>query len=362
MNKTERLAIAAFLINAIAPTVLPAQQVVLSEIRADTAERWVEIHNRGPAVVDLSNWTLHYSTHTQFLPQGYWWPFPSGTTLQPGGYLRVFWHQNPTGSAAPGEYFTGTSPYGYLFGLGGETLHGSAGAFGLVDSQLNAQMIVPARYVDWVSWGDHDFQREQLAVQNGTWTSGVHAPAIPFGHSCARHLASIGVVSTHEQQWFLDATPTPMGPNTSGMAVTSYGQSCTVPGHHLLGDPVLQTTSLPLLGNARFGYSVSNTTGFYGETMLLAFATRAAPSGQRSLLPYFPGATCVEAIDTDALIGSVLMSTHVVQTEVPLSLANLPPAIAGLELHSEALVFDWLPNAYLPFLGISNGLSVVIGS
>jgi hypothetical protein len=333
---------------------------VISEIRADGAECWVEIQNRGGAAVSLGSWSLHYATHTAGYPQNYWWGFPSWSTLDSGAFLRVHWFQSSPGTTVPGELYTGTSPYGFLFGLGGEALHADGGAFALVLSQANGAMNQPAMYDDWVSWGSHGFQREALAVQNGRWTSNCHLPAIPAGQSLARNPAAIGVTAP-ELQWFIDPTPTPMGENVTGVVVASYGQGCTVPGHHLLGVPTLRTTSLPMIGNPMFGYAVDSTTGIYGECMLLAFSAAAAQPGVPSLLPQLPGASCAEAIDPGSVLAVTLVHTQVLQTEVPLSLANVSPALSGLAVHAQAMLFDWLPNAYPPFQGLSNAVMIVIG-
>jgi hypothetical protein len=337
------------------------QDVVLSEIRADSAERWVEIHNRGSMPVDLSTWSIYYATDTPSMPQNYWWAFPPGTALAADGYLRVFWFQNSPAAVPPGEYYTGTSPYGYLFSLGGEALRGDRGALALVNSQLGSQMATASHFVDWVSWGHHGFIRESLAVQNGTWSADRQASMIPGGQSLARNTATIGTTTTRDQEWFLDPTPSPMGQNLTGVLVLPYGQACSIPGHHLVGQPELQTTSLPILGNAAFGFVVGNTTGFFGESMLLAFSTSAAPNGLPSLLPLFPGSLCHESIHTGRIVAVRLMATQFDETRVPMSLANLPAAMAGIELHTQALIFDWLPNTYPPFQGISNALMVVIG-
>ncbi|MFO1077266.1 MAG: lamin tail domain-containing protein [Planctomycetota bacterium] len=361
MNHPLRTGLVAILAIATAVSAVRTQGVVLSEIRADAAERWIELHNRGSAPANLDGWSLFCATRTTGMPQNYWWPFPTGTVIAPDGFVRVFWHQDPSGPVAPGEYYTGTSPYGYLFGLGGEALHGDAGAVALVATQSNALMNTPASYVDWVSYGAHGFQRESFAVQNGVWTAGAEAPAIPTGQSLARDEAQIGAAATTAQQWFVDPTPTPMAPNIAGVLVASYGTACAVPGHHLVGTPLLHVTSLPLLGNAQFGFVVDATTGFYGEVMLLAFSAGPKPAAQPTWLPSFAGSTCREAIDPAAVIGCRIVPTHVAATSVPMSLANLPVAMAGVELHAQALVFDWLPNTYPPFQGISNALLVVLG-
>ena len=360
MLHTVRHPIAAILGSLLAGC-LAAQQVVISEIRADGAERWVEINNRGTNSVSLGTWSLHYATRTVGYPQNYWWGFPSWATLEAGGFLRVHWFQNSPGTTVPGELYTGTSPYGFLFGLGGETLRADGAAFAIVHSQLNGEMNTATMYDDWVSWGTHGFTREALAVQNGRWTSNCHLPAIPAGQSLARNPAAIGNVATHDLQWFVDPTPTPMGENVSGVVVASYGQGCAVPGHHLLGVPTLRATSLPMVGNPMFGYSVDCTTGIYGECMLFVFSAAAAPSGLPSLLPAFPGASCAEAIDTNSVLAVSLLHTQAMQTDLPLSLANVSPALSGMAVHAQAMLFDWLPNAYPPFQGLTNAVMVVIG-
>lgn len=340
---------------------LAAQDVILSEVRADSAESWVEVHNRSTYPINLGTWSLYYATHTVGQPQRYWWAFPLGTILGPNEFVRVHWFQSSPGGVGPGEFYTGTSPYGFLFYLGGEALHGDSGAFALFASQSSSQMNDPALVRDWVSWGDHGFQRESLAVQAGYWHEGTQCPAIPGGQSLARNTASIGTTTSRHLEWFLDPTPTPGFANMNGVEATSYGTACGVPGHHLLGAPQLRVTSLPLIGNAQFAYSVDNTTGVFGECMLFAFSTAAAPSGLPSLLPPVPGPACREAIDTRFVITTLVGSTQLMMTPVPLSLANLSPAMSGVELHTQALIFDWLPNAWPPYQGVSNALKIVIG-
>ncbi len=365
MIQTLRRTTAAFLATlALAgATRLCAQDVILSEIYANGADRWIELHNLGQASVDLSTWSLYSSSQTQSqsLPQNYWWPFPAGTSLGADAFLRVHWNVAAPGPATPGELYTGTSPYGFLFGLGGGPLSAARGALALLGSQENAQMNSAAVVRDWVSWGEHGFPRESLAVQVGLWTPNLHCPAIPAGQSLARNAATVGLMSSRDLEWFVDPTPTPLQSNVTGAAVTSYGQTCLMPGHHLLGTPLLRARSLPLIGNLQFGYSIDNTTGVYGESLLFAFSTGAAPVSLPSLLPIMPGTVCREAIDTRFVVATMFLRTHVMRTDIPLSLGSLSPAMAGLELHAQAMVFDWLPNAWPPFQGLTNALAVVLG-
>ncbi len=364
MSTSARLATVVFLATAaLAPATaaLRAQDVLIHEVYADGADRWIELHNRGAAPVDLSQWSLYYATHTPLLPQNYWWGFPSGTTIAADGYLRVHWYGVAPANPAPNELYTGTWIYGFLFGFGCEPLDGQRGALGLYDSQNSALMNGASALRDWVSWGDDGFNREALAVTAGLWTTGVHAPAIPPGESLARDISAIGTVASHDLEWFLDPTPTPLQPNLSGALLQDYGVACQPPGSHLLGVPTLQANSMPLLGNAQFGFTVANTTGIYGEVALVAFSAGAAPPGLPSVLPPIAGGTCREVIDPLQLLGLWLLPTQIVQTGVPLSLAGLSPALAGAELHVEVLVLDLLPFAWPPYEGVSNGLRVVLG-
>lgn len=363
MNPTLRSTIAAFLasLGPFAVERLAAQNVVLSEIVADGGDRWIELHNRGTTWADLSYSSLMYASDANGYPMDYWWPFPVGTMVAPQAFLRVHWYANGSGSLASGELYTGASPYGFLFGLGAVPLSNTRGAVGLLSTQLNGEMNSAAVFVDWVSWGAHGFQRENLAVQNGAWTANAQCPSIPAGQSLARIERAIGTAGTRDQEWFVDPSPTPLESNVGSMLTETYGQACTVLGHHLLGAPDLRTTAMPMLGSAQFGYAIDDTTGFFGESLLLAFGTAAAPAGLPSLLPPLPGPLCRESIDTRTVFATFLMPTHVLETRIPLSLAAASPALSGMELHAEAMVFDWLPNVWPPFQGVTNSVRVVLG-
>ena len=90
---------ALFTIAALSAPV--AAQVILSEVRADAGGRWIEIQNRGTSWVDLSAWSLHHATFTPGMPQSYWWPFPMGTSLQPGASTGPSTARRPRPRAAP---------------------------------------------------------------------------------------------------------------------------------------------------------------------------------------------------------------------------------------------------------------------
>ena len=352
---------AAVLTTAALGAGLPAQTILLSEVRADVGGCWIELQNNGTTPVDLSQWSLHYATFTPGMPQSYWWAFPNGTTLQPSAFLRVNWYQTGPGGATPGQLWTGTSPYGFLFGLGGEPLHSARGALGLLNSQNNTLMNTPSIVVDWLSWGDHGTPREWMAIQQGLWAADRQTPAIPAGSSLARDPELLTTAAFPDLQWFLDNSPTPNGPNVTGASVQNYGTPCALPGNHLLGQPTLTTTALPLLGSTSFGYTIGNTTGIYGEFAVIGFGAAAAPAGAPSILPNYVGTPCHEVIDPFLLVATWLVPTQIFSTDVPLSLANLPPNAVGLALHAQALVLDLLPNAFPPYQGLTNAVRVVIG-
>ncbi|MBX3464051.1 MAG: lamin tail domain-containing protein [Planctomycetes bacterium] len=355
-----RAAVALSTIAALAGGRLAAQSVLLSEVRADAQGRWIELHNRGASSVDLSTWSLHFASRTPSMPQNYWWAFPAGTTIAAGGFLRVHWYQAAPGVPGAGDVFTGGTFWDFLFGLGGEPLRGDRGALGLFRTQVDNQMNTPALVEDWVSWGDQGFPREQLAIANGRWTAGAQAPAIAPGGSIARNTSALAAGAGHAQQWFADASPTPLAPNLSGAAVTSHGQACAPAGHHLLGQPLLRAPSLPLLGNAQFGLALDHTTGIYGEFVLLAWSAGAAPPGQFSVLPPAIGG-CAESIDLAQVFAVWLLPAQLITTHVPLSLAGMPPELSGSEAHVQAVVVDLLPYAFPPYQGVSNALQLVFG-
>lgn len=337
------------------------QDVYLSEIRTDASESWIEVHNRGGATADISNWSLHCATATQGMPNTYWWPFPTGTTLAPGAFLRVHWFITEPPVPVSGNFYTGTSPYGFLFGLSGEALSGNEGAAALFATQSSTQMSSSLMVRDWVSWGSSGFQREILAVSAGLWQQGRATPSIESGTSIARDPDTIGVTAHPDESWFLDYTPTPMMPNVTGAVVQPYGTACTLPGNHLLGVPELRASSLPLYGNNQFSLVIDHTTGIYGEFVLIAFSGGSAPPGLGSILPTYSGIACHESIDTTQIISTWLAPAMLIGTQFAMPLDNFPLEIIGVELHAQALVIELLPTANPPYQGLTNALRVVVG-
>jgi len=353
--------LATFAASALASCAL-SQTLLLNEVRADAGGRWIELHNRGAHTVDLSQWTIFYASLTPNMPQTYWWPFPLGTTLAPNGYLRVHWFQAaPAGGAAPGDLWTGNTPWNFLWGLGGEQLLGQRGALGLLRSQDPALMSSPNVVEDWLVWGQTGFSRELMATGAGLWSEGRFAPAIPAGQSLARDVDLVDSVAFEDQAWHLDTTPTPLATNQTGAVVQTYGVPCTLPGNHLLGGPLLGTSSPPLLGNAQFALTVDNTTGLFGEFVLVGFSTGAGPANAPSILPPFAGNGCSQAIDATGLITTWLLPAQIVSTTVPLSLQGVPSSAIGCELHAQVLVLDLVVGAYPPYQGVTNALRLVIG-
>lgn len=366
MNSTFRRGTAALFATTLAMVGTadqsPAQDVLLHEVRADAGGHWIELHNRGAAPADLSTWTLFHASLTPNMPQTYWWPFPTGTVLQPGGYLRVHWFQAAPGTPQPaGELWTGATPWDFLWGLGGETLRGERGAIGLLRSQNSALMSSASVVEDWVVWGQTGFSREFMATGAGVWSQGHYLPPIPAGSSLARNPALVDQVIDADLAWFVDATPTPLASNQTGAVVEPYGTPCTLPGHHLIGQPLLRATSEPLRGSATFSLTVDSTLGLYGEFVAIGFGPSPGFVGMPTILPPYPGAGCAEAIDVTQLVAIVMLPAQIFTTPIPMPLVGLPPAAIGLELHAQALVLDLVADANPPYQGLTNALRLVIG-
>lgn len=356
--------LATMLLTGLLPVAITsAQDVYLSEIQIDASNstQWIELHNRGNNTADISTWSLHCQTTTPGMPNTYWWPFPAGTSLAPNAFMRVHWLAEAPAAPQPGDLYTGTTPYDFLFGLGSETLFGDEGAAALLKSQDNSQMGLPAIYVDWVSWGVSGFQREDLAITAGLWSLGRFVTDFPSGTSIARDPDLMRTTTYPDEAWFIDFSPTPLMPNVTGAVIESYGNACTLPGNHLLGVPSLTTDTQPLLGNGQFGFSVQNTTGIFGEFVVIGFSASAAPAGQFSILPAYSGTGCQEVINTAELVATWLVPATILQTDVPLPLDNLSTQVVGLELHVQALVIELLPTANPPYQGLSDALRIVIG-
>lgn len=335
--------------------------VVMTEIRADGADRWVELQNRGSVAADLGGWTLYYATATAGQPQTYFFGFQSGTQIDAGAHLLVHWCQ-PRPSVQPAnEVWTGDSPYNFLFSLGAEPLLGTGGALALIRSQSNQEMSVPAMFEDWVSWGRSGLSRENLAVQAGLWQTNTFADALTAGCSLSRNETLIGTAATPAGEWFVDPTPTPLQTNVPGVLLSSLGAACTTVGNHLFGLPTLTPISSPVIGNREFGLSLANTSGILFETVLLAYAARPAPAGMPQLLPPTSGGpTCALLFDYQSVFTLQWLRTAPLQTPIPLNLQHVPATLAGLQFVVQAMVFDGY-SSYPPYQGVSNAVQVRLG-
>lgn len=363
MTKNPTNALAALLLGVAFSSTARAQTVILSEVFVDAGDQWVEIHNRTGLPVDLSSWSLHAVTATPGRPQTYWWAFPTGTVIEGNGYLRVHWYAAAPTTAVPGELWTGATIHHFLFGLGGESLPRERGALALLRSRQNAMMNTPSIYADYVCWGQGGLSREYLAVQAGLWQNDTATAPIATATSLARHEGSIARTPLRRDEWFADSTPTPMRGNAGEADVRAVGVPCTTFGSRLFGPPTMTANSMPALGNASFALEIDHTTGVLYESILLAFSLGEAPAGQPPLLPPPPaGPRCSEYLDAGRALGVVFARSRVGGTELPLSLASLPPALAGARFTVQALVLDGMPFAYPPYLGTTNALTITLGN
>lgn len=227
-------------------------QVVLSEI--DFATRvgvgpWIEITNRGSAPVDLSAWSIYLATKTATAPQNYWWGFPRGTSLAAGAFLRVHW-MAPKQTATTTDIYTGNRVSDFLFGLWSEPLSSTSGALALMSTQSSSLVNDSNYIVDWVSWGDTGFRRENLAIKKGRWTANSQAPGASSATppSLAYDYSQLTGRSSG-QLWFRDSTPTPLRENLGGARADRYGTPCQ---GQLTRAVDLVAIGMPALGNRGF--------------------------------------------------------------------------------------------------------------
>ena len=360
MPTNPTLALALPLLCAVFLDTAAAQDVILGEVASTGTTGWIELHNRGSAAADVSGWSIHLATATPGQPQTYWWGFRSGTVIAAGHRLVVRWLAPVPPTPVPGEVATGATPYDFLFSLGAEQLPLQRGALALLRSQQNADMNSPAIFADWVSWGSGGLPREALAQQAGVWIAGHATAPLAIGSSLARFPGQVAA-TTPELAWFVDTTPTPGGDNVGAADTRTVGVPCAPIGHHLLGAPALVATSVPVLGNAAFGLRVMNTTGVLLEQCWFVFAFTDVPAGIAGLLPPVPGTSCLVYVDPATRFLDVSLHTTVGATVLPLSLADLPPALAGVRFAVQALVQD-AGTAWPPFQGVTNALVITLGS
>ena len=339
---------------------LVAQSVILSEIHPE--ESWVELHNLDHHAVDLSAWSIYLATDTPGRPNNYWWGFPTGSTIQANGYLRIHWLSPLPASPTPNEIHTGVTPPYFLFGLGADPLPADRGAMALLTSRFNSLMNSPSIFAAWVSWGASGFAREHLAEQANVWVEGHATGAITANHSLARN-PTINNPLAPEQAWFRDGTPTPLQPNIAGAETQTIGRPCAPLGHRLLGTPQLVSRSSPIIGNSDFQLLVTNTTGLLFETCVTAFAMAESPANSPNLLPAIPGGElCRQWIDPSSILAITWTPASLLETHVPFSLQHTPAALAGTRFYVQSIVFDFFPAAYPPYQGITNAQSITLAN
>lgn len=245
MRSTVPFALAAALATFL-PAPAPAQ-VVISEISFTTSPTpWIELANLGTATAQLTNWSLYQATKTQGLPQNYWFPFPAGTAIEGGGFLRVHWRRAiDPGNTNPAELYTGNTVHHFLFGYLAEPLSENEGALAIFNTQNSNNMNNPATIVDWVSWGSSSFKREDLAVQRGLWQEGTFVPrALP--QQALALITTDHVEPTLPNRFFHDDSPTPRQPNHAFAAGEVYGTSCSIGAGNV---PQFEMLSVPVPGN-----------------------------------------------------------------------------------------------------------------
>ena len=327
------------LLTVIGACSAPRAQVQLHEVFFDTGSngtQWIELHNAGTATQDLSGWTVYLATTGPRRES--WWGFPVGARIGAGQYLRVHWRAAIQPSTAT-DVYTGTLNSHFLFGLGSHPMQGSAGALGLLSTQISSQTLQPTEWQDYVSWGQAGFPRELLAVRSAKWLRGQFAGATQADDSLA--LDQRTVRPRRGNDWFADATPTPLAANDGGARIQSYGLNCSL---GVVNPPVVEPISRPVPGNRNFGIRVRNTAS--GENVILVLGAQRG-DGRSRLGPCSlwvgGGPTQILAFPASQLV-----------TDIPASLAD--PRLNGGLAYLQAVTY----LTSLDF-GTSQGLSIQIG-
>src|SRR5690606_35833812 len=315
-------------------------QVLISEINftphGPGDDRWIELVNLSPDAVSLEGWSLYHATATAGMPQTYWWGFPAGTAIPGHGYLRVHWFEAMQ-PATPTDLWTGRSVHHFLFGLGGESLDPAAGALALLDSDASARMNDPAVFRDFVQWGRAGLRREALAVQRGLWTAGAHTVAPTHGESLALDYQR-APDPTPAGAWFLDPTPTPLGPNTGDSGVFGYGHPCVV---GTFATPSLAAEGRPLAGSPTFALGVHGTEATKHQlvVLLLSPSRESGAVGSSPLMscPLWVGVADAVALAVPATPGSN-------RTRFALALTGIGPL--PLPIHAQGFVLATPPSPW----------------
>jgi len=331
--------------------------VVISEVNfsqqpGSSDNQWIELYNLSGNAVDVSAWSIYHATKTPFHPQAYWWGFPANTLIPANSFLRIHWREPiPGGNPVAGQLFTGSTVFNFLFGNGSEPLSAASGALALVQTQNNALMNTPASYVDWVSWGDTGFAREDLAIQNLRWTAGAFVPSPVNRESIAVAVAQAGL-PTPVTAWFRDASPTPSARNAESAGLVATFGTGTRLSTQLLQVPLLQGTNSPTAaGNVDQVLSVDGTAGLPGETVFLVFS-------EGSLATPLPIANLDIFIDPAQVVLDLPGAPGALGTTRLFDFSVVPNTVPGMTFYAQAVLFNL---STLEILGSSNAVQFTMG-
>lgn len=162
---------AIVLLLGLLASVLPAQaarvsQVWINEILydpagADSAQQIIELHNRGASATAMGNWSICIQFNYK--------RFPTGATIQPGGYYII--HVNATGVNDATNWYTGA----YV------NIHPAADGVSLYHTFSGFS--TTANIEDFVQWGAGGQPRENVAAAAGLWTTGLFVARAVEGKS-----------------------------------------------------------------------------------------------------------------------------------------------------------------------------------
>lgn len=259
----------ALALAVVFPTTLGAQ-VVIHEINLTPQhtndDQWIEIINLGNETQDLGNWAIYLATKTANQPQNYWFGFPTGASLPKDTIMRIHWGAKITTTSNPLDIQTGNTVKNFLFGLGFEPFDPKRGALALMNTNLNSNVNNPSSFVDWISWGESGFKREDLAIEAELWMENqfVNAPKAKESIALATFLQS---EPTPTSAYFLDHTPTPQLGNHRGFFAETYGRKSCSTGQAKPAQ--LWFEGIPTDGNeqyredytAGFAFTIDNTRG-----------------------------------------------------------------------------------------------------
>ena len=144
--------------------------VVMNEIFPEASQ--VELHNRGSEPVDISGFWLCHTTPDPFYIQ-----MPSGTVIEPGGFVIVHWGID--GANVANEVFTFPNiPIPMNIPRGEFALYTA-----FVPAPNAKNFADSALMVDYMQWGAAEHLRENVAVEANIWPSGRFVPTQNSGQS-----------------------------------------------------------------------------------------------------------------------------------------------------------------------------------